>query len=169
MRRFSRHCFYSALLIGGSALLLLPRASQAQVGIYAMGSGGQYAGSGTAWGGTFGLYDNFVPLGPLKLGGDGRFFVQHHKADSTKLVGGLFGLRLALGVPAVPIRPYIQAEIGGVSVDTTSFAYQVQGGLDVTIFPHVDVRGEYGGGQVTSVHNSGQSLEEFGAGLVFRL
>ena len=173
-------------------LLLLPGAARAQVAVYAMASAGHYSGLGvgpgtasnqsggiTARGGTFGVYDNFAPFGPVKLGGDARVIVQD-SANSTpygnKILGGLFGLRLGVNVPAVPLRPYIQAEVGGVGTNngtsttrTASFAYQVQGGADVTIFPHLDVRGEYGAGQLTSISGTNHTLQEFGIGLVVRL
>jgi hypothetical protein len=160
-------------------------AAQAQIGLYGMGSGGHFTtmggqgGSVTAWGGTVGVYDDFLPLGPLALGGDARGFVQN-SGNSTqygnKLLGGLVGLRLAVHVTAIPFRPYIQAEVGGVGTNngdsasrTASVAYQVQGGLDVTVLPHLDLRGEYGAGQANSINNSGHTLQEFGAGVVLRL
>lgn len=163
----------------------------AQTGIYGMFSGGHYSGLGvgngtapnqsggmTALGGTFGIYDNFIPLGPVKFGGDARVFIQN-SANSTmygnKLAGFLVGPRLAIVVPPpLPVRPYIQLEFGGVGTNngtstnkSTSFAYQVNGGLDFTIVPHLDVRAEYGAGQLTSSTN--HTLQEFGFGLVVRL
>ncbi|HEX4154521.1 MAG TPA: hypothetical protein VHY48_02800 [Acidobacteriaceae bacterium] len=171
----------AALVFGGFGT----SAALAQVGIYGMGSGGRFSapgaqnGSVIAWGGTVGVYDNFVPLGPVKLGGDGRIFVQNSGSSTqygNKLLGGLIGLRLALSAPMIPFRPYIQAEVGGVGTNngdsasrTASVAYQVQGGLDVTVLPHLDLRGEYGAGQASSISNSGHTLEEFGAGVVLRL
>jgi hypothetical protein len=171
--------------------LAISSAACAQIGVYGMASGGHYSGIGvgvgtgaqsggiTAYGGTFGVYDDFVPMGPVKLGGDGRVFVQN-SANSTmygnKLVGGLFGLRLEVSAPVIPFRPYLQAEIGGVGTnngDSTtrsgSFAYQVQGGLDVTLLPHLAARGEYGAGQLTATGGTNHTLQEFGVGLVLRL
>lgn len=170
------------------AVLVLSLAASAsghaQVGIYAMGSGGFVGSSGSTgsfhtWGGTFGVYDNFLKLGPLKLGSDARYFQEtssNNNSYGNKLHGGLFGLRLAANLPLVPFRPYIQAEIGGVGTnygvqpnDSGSFAYQVQGGLDFTIFPHLDLRGEYGGGEMGGYGGgSRQSLQEAGLGVVVR-
>jgi hypothetical protein len=45
----------------------------------------------------------------------------------------------------------------------------VNGGVDVTILPHLDIRGEYGAGQLTSIHNTNHTLQEFGIGLVLRM
>lgn len=185
MRHSTMLCCFRYVFLLGVSLVSASAAARAQVGLYGMGSGGHFSEPGaqggtiTAWGGTVGLYDNFIPLGPVKLGGDGRVFVQN-SGNSTpygnKLLGGLIGLRLALSVPAIPFHPYIQAEVGGVGTNngdsasrTASVAYQVQGGLDVTVFPHLDLRGEYGAGQASSIQNSGHTLEEFGAGVVLRL
>lgn len=180
-----------SVLLAAAALLGVPTAAHAQA-IYGMFSAGHYSGLGvgpgtasnqsggiTARGGTFGFYETFVPLGPVKLGGDARVIVQN-SANSTqygnKILGGLFGLRLGVSVPAVPIKPYVQAEIGGVGTNngtsssrTASFAYQVQGGIDFALLPHLDARGEYGAGQLTSINGANHTLQEFGIGLVFRL
>lgn len=186
MTRSSMLCFcrsfFLVVLVLVLGLAAIPAC--AQIGIYAMGSGGRFTpadagGSDTAWGGTVGVYDDFASFGPVRLGGDGRVFVEN-SGNSTqygnKLLGGLLGLRLDVRVPAIPFRPYIQAEVGGVGTNngdsasrTASVAYQVQGGLDVTIFPHLDLRGEYGAGQANSISNSSHILQQFGAGVVLRL
>jgi hypothetical protein len=169
--------FFSLFLLGSGF-------AYAQFGIYGMGTGGRESGSGvatdgafTAWGGTGGIYDDFVHLGPARLGADGRFFIENsgNSAYGNKLSGGLAGGRLDVGLPLVPLRPYVQAEVGAASSNNgtnpskmTGFAYQVQFGLDVTIFPHLDLRGEYGAGQIFLSGNS-PGLQQFGGGLVLRL
>ena len=174
-------------------MLVICGAARAQIGVYAMGSGGYLstvtAHSGpltltsqsfSAYGGTFGVYDNVYKLGPLRLGGDGRFFVQSSSNSNSygnQLRGGLFGARLALLSKLVPFSPYIQAEIGGASTNygtnssrSTSFAYQVNGGLDYTIVPHLDARFEYGNGEISSVYSGyKQTMQQVGLGLVLRL
>ncbi len=188
--RFLHLFLYSASLCCVGAFSV---AASAQVGIYAMGSGA-FLGTATAtqgslvaqqsgfsaWGGTFGVYDNLARFGPLKLGADGRYFQEtssNSNSYGNKLHGGLAGARLALNLPLIPFKPYLQAEIGGVGTnygtqpnDSGSFAYQIQGGLDYTIFPHIDIRAEYGGGQITSMYGNGdkQSLQEAGLGAVVR-
>jgi opacity protein-like surface antigen len=138
------------------------------------------SGGMTASGGTFGVYDNFAPFGPIRFGGDARFFIQNSANSTTygnKLAGFLFGPRLEIALPPpIPLKPYIQIEIGGVGTNngtstskTTSFAYQVNGGVDVTVLPHLDIRGEYGAGQLTSINNTNHTLQEFGIGLVLRM
>jgi hypothetical protein len=170
---------------GGSA--------KAQVAIYGMGSGGFLSSvnaqsgpltltsdSFSAYGGTFGVYDNYRHFGPVKFGGDGRFFIQSSSNGNrygNQLRGGLAGARLALFSHAVPFSPYIQAEIGGVGTNygtqsqrSTSFAYQVQGGLDYTIFPHLDGRFEYGAGQIGALFpGNRQEMQQIGLGLVVRI
>jgi hypothetical protein len=161
--------------------------ARAQLAVYVMGSGGKLGAnvvgnnSGfTAWGGTVGGYDNFLGAGPLKVGGDARFFVQssgNSNQFGNQLRGGLLGVRLAITPPILPLKPYVQAEVGGASTNygvqsnrALNFAYQVQGGLDWTVFPHVDVRGEYGAGKaVGSLGGTSTTLQEFGAGIVIRL
>lgn len=175
-----------------SLLLSLSAAvAHAQFGVYGMFSAGKLSGFNTAtsgttntagsfWaqGGTIGLYDDFLKLGPLKLGGDVRGFVQSssHAPYNNQLRGGLAGLRLALHLPAVPVKPYLQAEVGGASTNfglnnsrTGYFVYQVQAGVDYTVFPHLDLRGEYGGGQVHSVLGSTSlPMHQLGIGAAVR-
>ena len=191
MGRQTLRSFFFFLLF--AALAALPTGARAQAGVYGMLSAGHYSGIGvgygtapnqsggmTARGGTFGVYDNFAPFGPIRFGGDARFFVQNSANSTTygnKLAGFLFGPRLEIyPPPPIPIKPYIQLEIGGVGTNsgtsttrTTSFAYQVNGGVDLTILPHLDIRGEYGAGQLTSIHNTNHTLQEFGIGLVLRM
>jgi len=165
--------------------------SRAQTAIYGMFSAGHYSGIGvgngtppnqsggmTALGGTFGLYDNFMPFGPVRFGGDARVFIQNSANSTTygnKLAGFILGPRLEIvPPPPIPLKPYIQLEFGGVGTNngtstskSTSFAYQVNGGVDFTIVPHLDLRAEYGAGQLTSSTN--HTLQELGVGLVLRL
>ena len=179
-------------LLAGLVFAFGSPVSQAQVGIYGLASGGFLGSTSThqgslvlqnggfsSFGGTFGVYDNFLRLGPIKLGGDARYFQENSSNNNSygnKLHGGLAGLRLALNIPLLPVKPYLQAEVGGVGTnygvqadDTAAFAYQIQGGLDYTIFPHLDLRAEYGGGQIDGVfHDTKQTMQEAGLGLVVR-
>jgi len=173
--------------------VLCLRASHAQVGIYAQYSGGflstvtSQSGpltlaspSFAAWGGTFGAYDNLYHAGPLKFGGDGRFFIESSRgatAYGNQIRGTLFGARMALFSKAVPFSPYIQAEKGVASTNygtqstrSASFAYQINGGLDYTIVPHLDARFEYGDGELGSTYaGTRQTMQQLAFGLVVRL
>ena len=126
------------------------------------------------------MYDDFLKLGPVKLGSDARFVIENSSNSTSygnKILGGLIGLRLdAGGVPLLPAKPYIQAEIGGVGTNngtspnrSASFAYQVQVGGDFAILPHLDARVEYGAGQLTNINSTGHTLQTFSAGIVLRL
>ena len=184
---------HTPLLVSLVALALSPVAARAQYAPYAMFSGGHYSGVGvgvgtsatqsggyTALGGTFGIYNDFERLGPARLGGDGRAIVEN-SANSTpygdKILGGLVGARVdAAGLPAIPVNPYAQLEIGAVGTNggnsytrTTSFAYQVQFGGDFTILPHLAARVEYGAGQLSTANGTNHTLQTFGGGLVLRL
>ncbi len=185
MRRFWAACLLVGLGIGcGSA--------KAQYGLYAMGSGG-YLGSVSAtsgslvfsqnslsaYGGTFGMYDSVLHAGPLRLGGDARYVIESSGGSTrygNQIRAGLAGARLSLFSHAVPFSPYVQAEIGGASTNygryasrSTSFAYQIQVGLDYSVAPHVDARVEYGGGKIGSAFNGYHTeMQQVGIGLAVR-
>lgn len=178
----------SLALTGGSM-------AHAQFAVYGMASGG-FGSSGTdttngvtyrensfkAGGGTFGVYDDFKRLGPLKLGADARYFEQSASSDyagiTTHIRGGTGGLRLSLKIPLFPLKPYVQAGIGEVSSNygylgnnTGSFYYQVGGGVDYTIFPHLDLRFDYGAGPINApllLSGDKVTLQQIGLGAVVR-
>jgi hypothetical protein len=189
MRRLPNFWFVRWFVL--TMVLLDVSSGHAQLAIYGMGTGGHESGpnvgsrivangngSFIAWGGTGGAYYDFVHLGPAHLGVDGRFFLEHSGNDTpygNKLEGGTGGLRLDGHFPLIPLIPYVQAEVGGAGTNngtqsalTTGFTYQVQLGLDVTIFPHFDLRGEYGVGQMF-LEGSTPVLQQFGGGVVIRL
>ncbi len=172
-----------ALLLVLTLTLAAGKAS-AQVAVYGMGSGA-FLGSGSSSGGfssfgyTVGLYDDLVRLGPLKLGGDVRYLQGTSSGSNNhqnKVRGGLLGPRLSLALPLVPFKPYLQAEVGDVATNygtlsnlPNSFAYQIQGGLDFTVFPHLDLRAEYAGGQIRDYGSGGfRTLQGASFGLVVR-
>jgi hypothetical protein len=167
--------------------------ARAQYGLYAAGSGG-FLGSVTAssgslvfsqnslsaYGGTFGIYDTLLRAGPLRFGGDARYVIESSDGSTpygNQIRSGLVGPRLALFSHAAPFSPYIQFEIGGASTNyghyasrSTSFAYQVQFGLDYTVAPHIDARVEYGGGKIGSAFNGyRQEMQQVDLGIVVRL
>jgi len=166
--------------------------AKAQYGIYAMGSGGYLgsvnAGQGSlvvsqnslsAYGGTFGFYDTLLHAGPLHLGADARYVIESSGGSTrygNQIRSGLIGPRLSLRSRGVPFSPYVQFEIGGVGTNygyyasrTTSFAYQIQVGLDYAVSRHIDARIEYGVGQIGSAFNGyRQDMQQVGIGLVVR-
>ena len=171
------------LLLPAIALALtlaLPKQSHAQIGIYGTltathinnptttQSNAANATNTSYWttGGTIGIYDDFLHLGPLSLGPDLRY----SGASGAKY--GLGGARLALHPPILPFKPYVEALIGGASASdiynlrTSAFTYEVLGGVDYTLIPHVDFRAiEIGGGQIS---DQKRSLLTVSSGLVVR-
>lgn len=173
-----------------AAVVLAPEA-HAQFAVYGMGSGAilgatptipgnnQQGNAGFAAGGfTVGAYDDFTKAGPLRFGIDGRYFTQSSASSASygnKIHGGLVGARLSLKIPVLPLKAYVQAEVGGVGTNygvnastTSSSAWQVNGGVDLTVFPHLDLRAEYGGGLINAYQGGNQTLQEVGGGAVFR-
>jgi hypothetical protein len=172
--------------------------SHAQTGLYGIGGGVRVAGSnigaGTAtgnsgsfvaYGGTFGLYHNFGHVGPAGFGLDVRGMhasSSNSTAYGNKVSGGFVGFRADLKPPAAAVRVYAQAEIGAVTTNDGRYAsssgsagtaYQIQVGADFMILPHLDLRGEYGVGQVfgsgSQLGSANLTLQQFGGGVVLRL
>ncbi len=106
-------------------------------------------------GGTFGVYDDFFSLGPIKLGADLRGSrLTGDSVSESKIQGGL---RLAVKPPLLPIKPYVEALTGATKEDAGSLkgsyhsTYEVNGGVDFTFFPHLDWRvAEVGAGSFGS-------------------
>ena len=130
-----------------------------------------------------GVYFNLVHLGPVSLGGDIRADYLFHSPQRYRDV--LFGVRLGAKAPLIPLRPYAQisAGFGGPStggvqnsprVYSNKFQYWIIGGVDHTLFPHIDWRvAELGYGHMTGVSSSppatGVNLFTLGTGVVVRL
>lgn len=169
------------------ALLFAP-AAHAQFAVYAEGQAVRFdnqVNATTDWftGGTFGAYYDFARIPVLALGLDARG--SFLSGDQQHFRSGMVGLRADARTPALPFRPYVEGLIGvgGTKADVTSnlplhysnkFEYEVLGGLDFTVFPHLDVRlPEIGYARMSPVSSSSTSpdsrLLELSAGLVLRL
>jgi hypothetical protein len=165
--------------------------AQAQLGVYGMYEytrfTDNYVKQETSLnGGKFGVYDDFVHLGPLRLGADLRGDVL--TSNTLRYRSVLAGARLAVKPPILPIKPYLQASVGfggtqskgpfaaGISAPgyNGKFLYQVLGGLDYTLIPHIDLRAiELGYGRETGTNgttgnNPSSSLFLLSAGAVVR-
>jgi hypothetical protein len=168
------------------ALALTTATVHAQVGIYGkfdatrLTANPAVSSSNWFYGPGAGIYYDAVHLGPISLGADLRGDLLSGTGQDYR--SGLFGLRLAAKPPVLPIKPYIQASVGvgatkptaasSLSVHyTTKFQYQIAGGLDFTIFPHVDFRAvELGYARMTGISTgTPASLFTVSTGLVFRL
>jgi hypothetical protein len=168
--------------------------THAQVGVYgkfdsvrltatSVGSSTQ----ATTWfeGPGVGVYYDFLQLGPIAIGADLRGDLGW--GSQQRYRSALFGLRLVVKPPLLPIRPYIQGSVGAggsrydtapISGDTsytysTKFQYQVAAGLDYTLLPHLDLRAaefEYGrmSGISSGVTAPVATIFTLSAGLVVR-
>jgi hypothetical protein len=173
------------------ALTTVP-AAHAQLGIYGKydatrlnGVNGPGAASTTTWfnGGGVGLYYDFIHLGPAAIGADLRGDLL--SAQGVSYRDALFGLRLAAKLPVLPLTPYIQGSVGvggpnhsvlggNGSVYSNKFQYQVLGGVDYTIVPHLDWRvAEVAYGRMSGISSSSPAqvatLFTISTGLVVRL
>ena len=118
--------------------------AQAKLAIYGSGGVERIGIANDNWkpAGIVGIYYGLANLGPLALSADARAHL------STDANSGLFGPRLALKLPAFPIKPYAEflfgfsnyTSFGSTHRDATSFAYRGVAGLDTTILPHIDWR-----------------------------
>jgi hypothetical protein len=181
---------------GFFVLFTLPAA--AQVAVYALGSGGRVAGpnvgaatapgtsgSFTVHGETFGIYNMWAQLGPVSLGSDFRLSFQSsgnaNAPNNNTFRDGFLGVRAAFKTPLPGLRPYVQAEFGGANTNygryssesgSGAFAYQFQGGIDYALLKHLDLRGEYGAGEMvdsqSQLGSATLSIQQFGAGVVLR-
>ncbi|SEB80563.1 outer membrane beta-barrel protein [Terriglobus roseus] len=133
-------------------LLATTTACHAQLGLY----GGfttstlKLANTPRLNGGTFGLYYDTTYGQVVALGIDARVeIVTNTTNPGTTVTSVLLGPRLAIPLPAVGLRPYIEVLVGGAhSKAGQGFASTDSGGVvaggavgaDLRILPHVDWR-----------------------------
>jgi hypothetical protein len=177
------------LIVG---LFFLPTAAKAQLAVYGDASvlhlsqpATSTTTSSSAWfgGPGVGIYDDFAHFGPLAAGLDLR--ANYLFASDQRYRNALLGIRVSAHPPFLPLRPYVQGSIGVGGARPNSndslathfnnkFEYQVAGGLDLGIFPHLDYRvAELSYGRVStasSAQTSTQSnLVTVTTGIVLRL
>lgn len=148
--KLRKYLFLGVLLFGSFYV-------QAQVGLYANFSTAtvNVPDVGRLYGSTFGGYFDKGHLLFLGTGIDARGVLL--SKNSTTFNSGLVGPRVSAHIPAIPLRPYVEALIGAGHVDVndgsaqtsaTKFEYQFLGGVDLTVLPHIDwrvVEFSYGG------------------------
>lgn len=146
--------------------LLLAPCAYAQVGVYGTltatrvnnptsAQSNAYGGTNTGYwatGGSLGVYYDALHLGPVSLGLD----LRGSGASKAKTVLG--GVRLAVHPPILPIKPYVEGLVGSATTtniynnSASDFAYQIVGGIDYSLLPHLDLRAiEIGGGSIPTV------------------
>ena len=154
---------FAVLAIVSSAFITA--AAHAQVGIYgtviashvnnpSTSQSISFGGTNTSYwstGAGVGIYYDAYHLGPVSLGLD----LRGSRADKVKT--GLGGVRVALHPPILPLKPYVEGLVGGTSASniysasSTNFVYEIVGGVDYTIIPHIDFRlVEIGGGKIST-------------------
>jgi hypothetical protein len=135
------------LLLIFIALVPIHLRAQAKFAVYGTAGGERTEINQESWtlAGTFGLYYGFAHLGPIAISGDARGDL------SRNMNSALFGPRVALTLPALPFKPYVEV-LGGVSSystqdngpkNNTSGNYRWVGGIDTTLLPHLDWRVDY--------------------------
>jgi len=147
--------------------------AEAQIGVYAGFSGAPVNGSSatsSAFGPMFGVYAQSGRY--ISLGGDlrGSFLTR----NGFNYFTGAAGPRIAFKPPILPFRPYVEGLVGVASLNdgngsgsSTKLNYQVLGGIDATILPHVDWRViEF---DYSAVSGNSVNAKIFSTGLVLRL
>jgi hypothetical protein len=148
--------------------------AQAKLAIYGTVGGEKSGLQNESWttAGTFGLYYGVANFGPLAFSADVRGDL------SSNINSFIVGPRLALHLPAFPLKPYVEFLLGGSSYSTnnngpkndSSFTYRYVGGIDTAILPHVDWRVidfSYSGG--ISQFSTSVNPKTLSSGLVLRL
>jgi hypothetical protein len=142
-------------------LALSPVAACAQVGVYGSVAIAHFDNNNnhqSEWfyGPCFGAYYDFLHFGPISAGIDLRGNFLYGSNDRYR--SGQAGVRVAAKLPVLSLKPYVLGAIGaggtksvvtgfnpGTSVSTSnaftnSFLYQIAGGVDTRLLPHVDLR-----------------------------
>jgi hypothetical protein len=171
------------------SLVVLAATARAQVGIYGKFDATHVSTANTnfestAWynGAGAGIYYDFFHAGPIGLGADLRGDLLY--GNPQKYRDALFGLRLSVKPPVLPIRPYIQGSVGAGgpthsglgsvgTIYSNKFQYQILGGVDYALVPHLDWRvAELGYGRMSGISSGAPApvvtLFSIGSGLVLR-
>ncbi|GAC1655358.1 MAG: hypothetical protein NVS9B15_16160 [Acidobacteriaceae bacterium] len=184
LRMAGRYCSLSRLRFPMIVALLLLFADvlpgRAQVSVYGTFSPIRISTSangnvyGSYWDRGFGggVTLTVLPLGPLSLGLDLRGSTTPGSSGTDTALGGL---KLGLRVPLISLKPYIQASggylrtrtsvgVGNIAGATSNYGfgvYEIMGGLDTAIFPHVDLRLiEIGAGQGKNISGPTSGLAD---------
>jgi hypothetical protein len=137
----------------------------------------------TFYGGGLGIYDDFIHLGPLRAGLDLRGDLA--KSSDYDYRSAMVGARVAVKAPILPYRPYVQGSVGAGGTKSKNTAvginaqyqgrltWEVFGGVDFALLPHIDFRVvEVGFGKQSSAtgvnYSGGPSLVSVSSGLVVR-
>ena len=167
------------LLLACVASLLSALPASAQLGVYANFSAAKVNFGDNNWiyGPGFGAYIDHGHFIFLSTGIDARGIILG-TGSSTKFDAGYVGPRIALRPHILPIKPYVEGLVGvghaelnnsGIQSSSTDFSYQLVGGIDYTLLPHIDWRVaefSYGG---LSIFDSSLHPKTISTGIVIRL
>ena len=142
-----KRLFSFALLFAAFFATLTP-SLHAQLAVYAGYSGAYTSGAASEWayGPMFGIYKQSGHLAStINIGGDLRGSLISR--NGFNYYTGAVGPRVAFKAPVIPLRPYVEGLVGVASYNSgsgtdssTSFNYQIIGGLDMTLVPRFDWR-----------------------------
>jgi hypothetical protein len=119
--------------------------AQAKLAVYGT-VGGEKPGivnaNGWSTAGTAGLYVGLFNFGPVAISADGRAEL------ASTIKSGLVGPRIALHLPVMPLKPYVEVLVGGSTYPNlpngiplkSRFAGRFVAGVDTTILPRIDWR-----------------------------
>jgi hypothetical protein len=168
LRRPLLAVLFALVFVGGVAFR-----AEAQIGVYAGFSGAPVSGSSStasAFGPMFGIYAQSGRY--ISVGGDlrGSFLTR----SGFNYFTGAAGPRIAFKPPVLPFRPYFEGLVGVASLNdgngsgsSTKLNYQVLGGIDATILPHIDWRViEF---DYSAVSGNSVNAKIFSTGIVLRL
>ena len=152
--------------------------AHAQTGIYGEAGASKINFPSDQWtaAGTFGIYSDFYSLTPLvHIGADLRGSVLR-PADNTTLFSVLVGPKITFHPHVVPLTPYVEALVGGGHYSfgnnvgpRTKLEYNVLGGVDHTILPHLDWRVvEFSFGGLTTFTSATLYPKTVSTGIVLR-
>ena len=155
------------------ALVFASSVAHTQIGVYAGFSGAPVNGSSataSAFGPMFGVYAQSGRY--ISVGGDARgsFLTR----NGFNYFTGAAGPRIAIKPPILPFKPYVEGLVGVANFNdgsgtssSTKLNYQVLGGIDATILPHIDWRViEF---DYSAVSGNSINAKIFSTGLVLRL
>jgi len=144
--------------------------AQARFAIYGTGGGEKSGLPNDDWhgAGTFGFYYGIAHAAIFDISVDARGDL------SSNIKSGFLGPRVAVKLPAIPIKPYGEF-IFGVSTysvpaglpNPNDFAYRYVFGLDTTILPNIDWRVADFSYAINNSAN-GTNAKTLSSGLVFR-
>lgn len=169
--------------VGGTILLLMlgfaaPRASSAQISIYAEGTASDLnngtTGTNFLYGGTAGvLLEGPTVLKHMIISADVKS--RYIDKDGYRLISVLAGPRFSFPINKFKLSPYAEFDLGFAryrdgpaagSENTTDNQWQAEGGVSRQLTPRIDVVGDFGYSQY-GANNGEYNPKNISAGILF--